>query len=61
MPRLSPIPPLPARRVAGWPKLRPCLFCDRLRLAQGPEDRLHERCRAQLAHLEAAVAVRMLR
>lgn len=39
-------------RRPGWPKLLKCLRCDVPRLASGPEDRLHVRCRAEVAQLD---------
>ena len=37
--------PMTARR--DWPRSLPCLRCDRPRLATGPGDRLHPKCRAE--------------
>ena len=37
--RLKPLP------RPGWPKMAPCLYCGLLRLASGPDDRLHVPCR----------------
>lgn len=45
MPRgRGPTPPKP-RPQPGFPKVLVCLLCGRPRVAMGPADRLHPRCR----------------
>ena len=39
------LPSLKPSKRPGWPRELPCLRCDRLRLASGPGDRLHDKCR----------------
>ena len=39
------LPTLKPPKRPGWPRELPCLRCDRLRLATGPGDRLHDKCR----------------
>ncbi|MBI4348485.1 MAG: hypothetical protein HY553_16715 [Elusimicrobia bacterium] len=47
----------------GWPKVKPCLVCGRLRVATAPNDRLHPTCRARAVEDEtgALVAAGLLR
>jgi hypothetical protein len=42
---MATLPSLKPRERPGWPRELPCLRCDRLRLARGPGDRLHDKCR----------------
>ncbi len=43
-------------RRPGWPRPKPCLLCNVLRLALGPEDRLHPACRAHVERVESRYA-----
>ncbi|MGH9313082.1 MAG: hypothetical protein ACRD1S_07775 [Vicinamibacterales bacterium] len=41
----------------GEPRLRVCLGCGKPHRSTGPDDRLHQHCRARIAEIDARVFV----